>query len=116
MWSLLAKALISGVLVALVSEIGKRQPAVAALVGALPLVFVLGISLLRLEGSDTEKLAAYSSATFWYVLVSLPMLLAIPAMLRAGFGFWLSLGLGCALTAVLYMVAAWLGLRFGLKL
>ncbi len=115
MYALLAKALLSGVLIAAISEIGKRLPAVAALVASLPLVSVLGMVLLWKARPDAENMAIHAEATFWYVLPSLPMFLAIPAMLRAGLGFWLALGLGCLLTVGLYLLMAHFAPRFGLR-
>ena len=38
------------------------------------------------------------------MLPSLPMFLLIPVLLRAGVGFWPSLGAGCALTFGLYLL------------
>jgi len=116
MGGLLAKALLSGALIALISEIGKRLPTVAALVAALPLISVLSMILLWRAKPDAENMAVYAGATFWYVLPSLPMFLAIPAMLRAGINFWLALGLGCLLTAGLYLLMMQVGPRFGLRL
>jgi hypothetical protein len=37
---------------------------------------------------DPERIASHAQSTFWYVLPSLPMFLVLPAMLRAGLGFW----------------------------
>ena len=116
MWPLVAKALISGALIAAISEIGKRLPTVAALVASLPLVSVLGMILLWRARPDAENMAIHAEATFWYVLPSLPMFLAIPAMLRSGVPFWIALVLGCALTVALYLTMAHFGPRFGLKL
>lgn len=116
MGEMLAKALVSGLLIALISEIGKRLPTVAALVASLPLVSVLGMILLWRTRPDAENMAAFAEATFWYVLVSLPMFLLIPALLRHGLGFWLSLGLGCALTVALYLVMVRFGPSLGIRL
>ena len=116
MWPLIAKALISGALIAAISEIGKRLPTVAALVASLPLVSVLGMILLWRARPDAENMAVHAEATFWYVLPSLPMFLVIPALLRGGLHFWLALALGCALTVALYLLMAHFGPRFGLKL
>lgn len=116
MWPLIAKALLSGALIAAISEIGKRLPTVAALVASLPLVSVLGMILLWRARPDAENMAVHAEATFWYVLPSLPMFLAIPALLRAGAHFWIALTLGCALTVVLYLLMVHFGPRFGLKL
>ena len=63
---------------------------------------------------DAANMASHAQATFWFVIPSLPMFLAIPAMLRNGFGFWLSLGAGCVLTILLYGLMVWAGPRLGL--
>lgn len=116
MGALLAKALLSGALIVAIAEIGKRLPAVAALVASLPLVSVLGMILLWHARPDAENMAVHAEATFWYVLPSLPMFLAIPALLRAGIGFWPALVAGCLLTVGLYLLMAHFGPRFGLRL
>lgn len=116
MGALLAKALLSGALIVAIAEIGKRLPAMGALVASLPLVSVLGMILLWREWPDAENMAVHAEATFWYVLPSLPMFLAIPAMLRAGMPFWVALLAGCLLTMVLYLAMMQLGPRFGLRL
>ena len=116
MLGLAAKALLSGVLIVAIAELGKRLPAMGALVASLPLVSVLGMMLLWHSRPDAENMAIHAEATFWYVLPSLPMFLLIPFMLRQGSGFWLALLAGCALTVVLYLGMAHFGPRFGLRL
>lgn len=113
---LLVKAAISGVIIAVVSEVAKRSPGFGALIASLPLVSVLGMIWLWRDTTDPERLAAHAGATFWFVLPSLPMFLAIPAMLRRGVAFWPALGLGCLLTILLYLAMTWIGPRIGLRL
>ena len=110
------KALISGGLAATASETARRSPALGALVVSLPIVSVLGMIWLWRDTHDPARMAAHVGATFWYVLPSLPMFLIIPALLRAGTGFWLALLAGCVVTVLLYlgMVAALA--RFGITL
>jgi hypothetical protein len=110
------KALISGVLIAIASTLAKRYPGFGALIASLPLVSVLGMIWLWAEKPDAENMAAHASATFWYVLPSLPMFLLIPLLLRHGTPFWLSLALGCLLTILLYAAMTLIGPRFGLRL
>ena len=98
-----------------IAEIGKRLPAMGALVASLPLVSVLGMILLWHARPDAENMAAHAQATFWYVLPSLPMFLLIPVLLRHGLNFWLSLLAGCVLTVVLYLLMVHFGPRLGLK-
>ena len=114
MWALAAKALLAGVMIAAIAEIGRRLPAMAALIASLPLVSILGMIFLWFARPDAENMARHSWATFWFVLPSLPMFLAIPAMLRAGLPFWLALG--CSLTVVLYLAMVQFGPRLGLRL
>ena len=101
---LLLKAAISGVLIALASETARRNASAGALVASLPLVSVLGMIWLWHDTHDPVRLADHAQATLWYVLPSLPMFLLIPILLRAGVGFWPSLGAGCALTFGLYLL------------
>lgn len=113
---LMLKAAISGVIIAVVSEVAKRSPGFGALIASLPLVSVMGMMWLWRDTGDAGRLASHAQATFWFVLPSLPMFLAIPAMLRRGVPFWPALGIGCALTIGLYLLMTWAGPRIGLKL
>ena len=113
---LAVKAALSGVIIAVVSEVARRTPTLGALIVSLPLVSLLGILWLWRDTGDSERIAAHAQATFWYVLPSLPMFLLIPFLLRHGTGFWLALGLGCALTVVLYLLMVQIGQRMGFQL
>ncbi len=110
------KALISGLIVAAVSEIARRSPAFGALVASLPLVSILGMMWLWRDTRDAGRLADHAGATFWFVLPSLPMFLLIPLLLRRGVSFWPALAAGCLLTIGLYLAMTWLGPRVGIKL
>ena len=116
MWALVARALLAGAMIAAISEIGRRLPATAAIVASLPLVSVLGMIFLWHQRPDAENMAVHSAATFWYVLPSLPMFLAIPALLRAGVNFWAALVAGCVLTVLFYLAMMQVGPRLGLRL
>jgi hypothetical protein len=113
---LILKAGMSGIIVAIVSEVAKRYPGIGGMIASLPLVSVLGMIWLWRDTHDPERLAAHAGATFWFVLPSLPMFLLIPDMLRRGFGFWPALMAGCALTIALYALTIWLGPKLGLRL
>ncbi|MEO8142058.1 MAG: DUF3147 family protein [Sphingomicrobium sp.] len=117
MWVWLAvKALVSGVIVAAVSEIARRYPGIGGLVASLPLVSVLGMIWLWQDRPDPANMAHHSTATFWFVLPSLPMFLVIPALLRSGMNFHLALLLGCVLTIALYAGMIALAPRLGVRL
>ena len=110
------KAALSGLIIAAVSEIARRAPALGALVVSLPLVSLLAIVWLWRDTHDPARVAAHAQATFWYVLPSLPLFLVLPALLRRGVGLWPALGLSCLLTVALYMLMAALLARAGIRL
>ncbi len=98
------------------ATIARRQPALGALVASLPLASVVGMIWLWVETHDASGMGRHVEATFWYVIPSLPMFLAIPAMMRAGVPFWIALVSGCALTFGLYLLVVTVGGRLGLKI
>ncbi len=116
MWSVIAKALLAGAMIAAIAEIGKRLPAMAALVASLPLVSILGMLFLWWARPDAENMARHSEATFWFVLPSLPMFLLVPMLLRGGMNFYLALVVGCAVTVVLYLAMVRFGPALGIRI
>jgi hypothetical protein len=110
------RALLSGIIIALIAVIGRKAPAVAALIASLPLISILGMIWLWRDTGDVNLLANHAEATFWYVLPSLPMFLLIPYMLRGGQGFGLSLITGIGLTFLLYLLTIAIAARFGVRL
>lgn len=116
MFYLALKAALSGIIIAIVSEVAKRSPGFGALIASLPLVSVLGMIWLWHDTKDAARLAAHAEATFWFVLPSLPMFLLIPLLLRNGMNFWAALLAGCALTIILYFLMTGFGAKLGLKL
>src|SRR3954462_6703638 len=84
---LVIKAAISGVIVALVSEIARRYPGWGGLVASLPLTSILAMLWLWKDTGDPERIAGLSMGAFWFVLPSLPMFAVLPWLLRSGVGF-----------------------------
>src|SRR4051812_3884977 len=115
MFYLLMKAFLSGIIIMAVSEIARRSPAFGALVASLPLVSLLAILWLWRGTGDTGRIADHAEATFWYVIPSLPMFLALPWMLRHGVGFWLAMVGSCLLTLALYGITVLVAARFGVR-
>jgi hypothetical protein len=78
------KAAVSGLIIAVVSEVARRNATFGALIASLPLVSVLAMIWLWRDTHDPARRGAQAGATFWYVLPSLPMFLLIPLLLRRG--------------------------------
>lgn len=102
MWFYFVKVIVTALIVVAVSELAKRDSGMAALLASLPLVSLLAFMWMRLEGVNSEKIAALSQEIFWLVLPSLLLFILLPWLLKLGLSFWLSLGLACAATSVFY--------------
>lgn len=112
----LVKLLLSAAIIVAVSEIAKRQPTWAGALASLPLVSLLAIIWLYVDTRSTVQVSELSLSIFWLVLPSLLFFLALPLLLKQGFGFTASL-----LAAAAVMLAGYglmlLGLRqFGVKI
>ena len=116
MIALAVRAAFSGVLIAIIALVARRNSAAGALIASLPLVSLLAMIWLWHDTADPTRLADHAEATFYYVLPSLPMFLLIPAMLRNGAGFWPSIVSGCVLTILLYLLTILIAARFGVRL
>ena len=113
---LIVKALVSGLLIAVASEVARRWPGWGALIVSLPLVSLLTFVWLYVDTRDGGRIADLSQSTFWFFLPSMPLFLVLPALLRAGVAFWLALLIACALTVALYGAMALLAPRLGIRL
>ena len=112
---LITKYLSTAALVVLISEIAKRSDRLGGLIAALPLVTLLSLIWLHVEGQAQEKIANHAWYTFWYVLPTLPMFLLFPVLLPR-FGFWPTLAACVLLTTILFAGFALLMRRFGVAL
>ena len=113
---LLLKALISGFLVAIASEVARRWPGWGALIVSLPLVSLLTFIWLWIDTREPTRIAELSQSTFWFFLPSMPLFLVLPGLLRSGVSFWVALFISCALTIALYWAMTLFGPKLGLRL
>jgi len=107
------KLLVSSLLLVAVSEIAKRSSLMGALLASLPLVSILAFVWLYIDTGNTEKVAALSTGIFWLVLPSLLLFIVLPQLLRAGWGFWISMAGAMAATVIGYFLMLWLLRKLG---
>lgn len=112
---LVVKYLVTAAVVVAVSEIAKRSDKAGALLASLPLVTVLVLCWMHVERQPVSKLANHAYYTFWYVIPTLPMFLAFPALLPR-LGFWPTLMACMVLTVFCFWGFALLLRRFGIEL
>lgn len=110
------KVIVAAILIVAATEVAKRVPRIGGLILSLPLTSIIALVWFYALERDSEKVAALSFSTFWFVLPSLLLLVLLPLLLRRGVAFPVALPLACAITAAAY--ALWpAALRpFGIKL
>jgi hypothetical protein len=113
---LIIKAAISGVIVAAVSEIARRYPGWGGLLASLPLTSLLAMLWLWRDSGDAERVAELSQSTIWFFVPSVPLFIALPILLRSGFGFWASMAIVIAGTLALYALWFWAAPKVGIRL
>jgi hypothetical protein len=113
---LIIKAALSGAIVAAVSEIARRYPGWGGLVASLPLTSLLAMIWLYRDSRDAERVAQLSASTFWFIIPSIPLFVALPLLIRSGMGFWTSLAIVVAGTLALYALMFWAAPRIGIRL
>ena len=113
---LLVKAAVSGVLIAVISEVARRNPGWGGLLASLPLVSLMAMIWLWRDTHDPQRVAEQAISTFWFVLPSLPLFLIIPLLIRGGWGFWPAILIACAVTLALYAAMFAVSARLGIRL
>jgi hypothetical protein len=107
---------LSALILVAIAEVAKRSTFWAAALASLPLTSLLAFVWLYLDTGDVQKVAALAGGIFWLVLPSLLLFVLLPLLLRSGWGFWLSLAVSCAATALAYLGMTRLLGMFGIRL
>lgn len=89
-------------LIIAIAEVSKRSTLMGGVLASLPLVAVLSMTWIYVETKDVARIATLAQNIFWLVLPSLAMFMIIPWLLKKGVNFYLSMGIGMAVTACGY--------------
>ena len=112
---LVTKYLVTAALVVAISEIAKRSDKFGGLIAALPLVTILTLIWLHVERQPQARIANHAAYTFWYVVPTLPMFLAFPALLPR-IGYWPSMFISAIVTILCFAAFALIMRKFGVEL
>ena len=99
----LLKAIISGILIAVVSTVAQRSTTMAALLMGIPFTAFLSMIFMWHAGVDAETFSKFSFETIYFVLTSLAFF-AIFGVSISYIGFWYSMLLGSVVTILLYNI------------
>lgn len=108
------KILLTAVVVASVSEIGKRSSIMAALLASLPLTSLLAFIWLYLDKKENELVAQLSMDIFWMVIPSLAFFPIFSYCLRQNWSFVISMLVSAGVTVGVYFLFFFLMKRFGI--
>ena len=116
MWYYLIKLFLSAGIIVMVTEIAKFNATLGGLIKSLPLISLLAILWLYAETKNVDKVMVLSISTFWFVLPTLPFFVVLPALLKQGYEFYVSLILSCIVMLLGYVLMVTVLKSFGIKI
>ena len=114
MLQLVIKALVSGVLIAVASEIARRSPSWGGLIASLPLVSFLTMLWLWRDTGDAGRIADLAVSSSVYVAGSLPAFVVLALLLHRGVAIPLGVAAFVAIGFAGYLLVGTLGRKWGL--
>ena len=110
-----AKILITALLIVIITEIAKLNDRIGALIAALPITTFLILFWLHFENNSIEKISNHVSYTLLYVLPTLPMFLIFPYLINK-FGFYWSIIISLFITIFFVGLVHFLTKKSGYKI
>lgn len=90
------KVIASAIIIAIVSEVARRFPNYGGIIAALPLVSLLSIIWLHVQGEQTETLSKFALGVLWGFPATAMLLFIVYLSLKNSFPLFLSIGFGIA--------------------
>lgn len=112
----LIKVIISALIIAGVSELAKKNTALAAIVIALPTMTVLSMIWIYMDTKDLGKISAFSYEVLIAVIPSLLFFLLIPLFIKLSNNFILALALSGIIMVIAFFIYIFVLGKFGIKL
>ena len=114
-WRQLAiKALTSGAVIAVASEVARKNPGWGGLIASLPLTTLIAAIWLWHDTTNPTRTADFLTGTAWYVIAALPAFWVIAMLLRRGTSFAPAMIAGALAAFAGYGLLMWAGRRWGL--
>ena len=112
---LVTKYLVTAAIIVAVSEVAKRNDKLGALLVALPIITILAMIWLYIEGQPTEKIVNHARYTQGYMLPTLPLVLVFPVLI-VRIGFWGALSVSSLVSVASLFLLALLLRQFNVHL
>ena len=113
---MIAKTIISAIIIVAVSEISKRSSLFGAIIASLPLVSYLGMIWLYIDTNSKTQVSQLSKNVFWMVLPSLSLFIVLPKLLNTNMNFYLALFLSTVVMVMTYFTMIYILQKFGIHI
>lgn len=97
----IVKVFFSALIIAIVTVIAKKFPSYGGIIAALPLVSLLSLIWLSIQGENSNSLSKFALGVLWGFPATVVLLLIVAVLLKNDCSLWISLALGITGWAVL---------------
>lgn len=111
----IAKIIITALLIVIITEVAKLNDRIGALISALPITTFLILFWLNYENNSVEKISNHVSYTLLYVLPTLPMFFIFPYIINK-FGFYYSIIISILITTFFVILVHVITKKYGYKI
>jgi len=115
-WYFIVKCAVSGLLVGLISEIGRRNPGLGAIVASLPLTSILAFIWIYRESGSPQTVMDLCRGIALIVLPSLVFFLLTWLLLKQNWPFYIALATACVGLMGVYWVYVKLLAKIGVEI
>ncbi|WP_419881760.1 DUF3147 family protein [Peribacillus sp. B-H-3] len=92
----ITKIIASAIVISVVTEISRRFPSYGGIIAALPLVSLLSIIWLYVQGEETSTLSKFALGVLWGFPATAVLLVTVYLALQNSIHLFTSIGLGVA--------------------
>lgn len=98
------KTIISALIIATVSILGKKTPTFGAIIASLPLTSMLAIIWLYRDTQDVQKVIDLSTSILWIIIPSLVFFVALVFLLKQNIRFSIAIILSSVIMIITYNI------------
>ncbi|ASB91143.1 DUF3147 family protein [Bacillus sonorensis] len=91
---LIIKIAVSAVLIGIITEIARRSPEAGGIIAALPLVSLLSLCWLSLQGESPQHISQFAAGVLWGFPATAVLILIVAVCLKSSFPLAVSMMFG----------------------
>lgn len=111
--AVISKVIVSALIIGFVTEISKRHPTYGGIIAALPLVSLLSLFWMQIQGEKTAQLSQFAFGVLTGIPATVCFLAILAFLLKIHVPFWLALCVGVlGWTIFLWMQKVFLNILF----